>query len=60
MEEGVWKIKFGEIICINFKLFEFDNECLFIKKESLLNFFNIKKLFIGWKIYLEKIFFWDR
>ncbi|HCX8603323.1 TPA: hypothetical protein O0L07_002862, partial [Staphylococcus aureus] len=27
-EEGVWKTKFGETICINSKLLEFDNECL--------------------------------
>ncbi len=55
-EEGVWKTKFGETICINSKLLEFDNECLLIKKESLLNFLNTKKLSIGWKIYLRKNF----
>ncbi|GFD65236.1 hypothetical protein ksw1_12130 [Staphylococcus aureus] len=59
-EEGVWKTKFGETICINSKLLEFDNECLLIKKESLLNFLNTKKLSIGWKIYLEKISLRDR
>lgn len=54
-EEGIWENPNGEKICLNTKLLGFDNECLLIEKDKLLEFLNANNLSFGWEIYLEKI-----
>ncbi|MEB6320884.1 SMEK domain-containing protein [Staphylococcus xylosus] len=54
-EEGIWANSNGEIVCLNTKLLGFDNECLLVEKDMLLEFLSANNLSIGWEIYLEKI-----
>lgn len=54
-EEGIWTNLNGEKVCLNSKLLGFNNECLLINKEKLVEFLETKGYSLGWRVYLEKI-----
>lgn len=54
-KEGIWTNLNGEKVCLNSKLLGFNNECLLINKEKLIEFLENNDYSLGWRAYLEKV-----